>query len=481
MLIQKASSAVGWSAVNQVVSQGLAFGLSIVLARLIAPEEFGAIAMLMVFCGLADVFVDGGLSPALVQKETISERDKSTAFWFNVCVGGVLTLLMLLSARQIALFYQVPSLEAVAKFYSLQIVLGAACATQNALFARQLDFKTPFRIGMLANVSGAAVGIALAVQGWGLWALAVQAVATALLRLFATWTMSSWRPSLCFDLQSFRKLFGFGSYLFLARLLNVGYSGLYAILIGRWHGAYDLGIYNRANSTQQLPAQSLANTINNVAFPVFSRTQADPDKLGRGLTKALAGVMFINIPMMLGLAALSETIIVAAYGARWAPAAPLLTILAIAGILWPVHLLNLAALQAVGEAKKFMKLELAKKLSAIPLIVVGSLFGVTGLAWATVIAAVIGLFINTWYTRPLVGVGLAAQLRVCVPSFLCGVLMVIAVWVVQSSAVYNPLTKMIVCTLLGAFVYMGAAALFKLEQLALVMSWMRHAWQGSRV
>lgn len=480
MLIQKASRALAWSSVHQVVSQGLAFSLSLVMARLVAPEEFGAIAMLMVFCSFSDVFVDGGFSPALVQKASVSERDKSTAFWFNVAVGGVLTLLMFVSAGQIAVFYGLPSLEAVAKVYCFQIGLGAMCATQNALFARQLDFRTPFTIGLVTNLSGAAAGITLALYGWGVWALAWQAVVTALFRVLATWSMSAWRPSLCFDLQSFRNLFGFGSYLFLARLLNVGYSGLYSVLIGRWHGAYDLGIYIRANNTQQLPAQSLAKTINNVAFPVFSRTQDDPDKIGRGLAKALAGVMFINIPMMLGLAVLSETIVVAAYGARWAPAAPLLSILAIAGILWPLHLLNLAALQAVGQARKFMKLEVAKKLFAIPLIVAGSIFGVTGLAWAMVMAAVIGLFINTWYTRPLVGIGLLAQLRVCAPSLLCGFLMVTVVWALQSLSTLSPLSNVLVCISVGAVVYLSAAFLFKLEQLALVLSWMRHAWQGSK-
>jgi teichuronic acid exporter len=471
MLARTASRAVAWSAGNQIVTQGLAFGVSVVLARLLAPEVFGAVAMLMVLTSLADVFVDGGFSPALIQRDQISERDKSTAFWFNACAGILLTLLMFASSGLIAAFYNTPILESVAKVYCLQIVLGALCSTQNALFARELDFKTPLRISGAASLAGAGLGIGLALYGFGVWALAFQAVVTALVRLLSTWSLSSWRPSVCFDFDSFRKLFGFGSYLFLARLLNAGYLNLYSILIGRWHGAHDLGIYSRANATQALPTQSLAGIVNSVAFPIFARAQENAERLRRGLRTAIVAIMFLNIPMMLGLAMVSESFIATVYGPRWLSAAPLLSILAVAGILWPLHLLNLSVLQALGQGKRFMRLEILKKVAAIPFIVVGSYWGVAGLAWATLAASVVGVGLNAWYTRRLIGLGLATQLKACLPSLWCGASMAIVVWIVQSSIVFPPAAQLLISSAVGAGVYFALARGFRLEALVLVRNW----------
>lgn len=465
-LKKAAVHAVKWTALEQSVQQGLFFLTSVVMARLVSPESYGTISLLHVFTGIAGIFINGGLTAALIQKQDSTRIDESTAFWFNTSVAFIMAATLFVSAPAIAGFYGIPSLESIARAYSLQLILGSLNSVQSSLFAKRLDFKTPMKISSTSMIVSAAIGIYLAWRGLEVWALVAQALSAALIQTILIWRLSPWRPAFVFSSQSFRALFGFGGYLFLAGLLDVIYVRGYALIIGKLYGVRDLGIYNRANHIKQLPATALAGMLSRVAFPVFSRTADDLPRLLRGFRTAIRGVMFLNIPIMLGIATVAHPLVRVLFGPAWDESAPLLEILALAGILWPLHVLNLNVIKALGHSKAFLKVEVIKKATGMTLIVIGSMAGLHGMAWAVVISSIFSFFYNAYYTGKLLGHGAWSQILDIYPMLISGLLMAGAVFWTSTALILPPLPKLIVLVGVGVTAYVVCSHVLKVAELA---------------
>jgi O-antigen/teichoic acid export membrane protein len=429
-LKKKSVSAVLWSGGDAFLRQGLQFVVSIILARLLTPEEFGTVALLYLFTGIAGVFIDSGFSAALVQRQDVTHTDESTVFWFSLGMGAATAALLWLVAPWIAGFYGQPVLVPLTAILAISLLINSLGSIHMTLLTKRLDFKTPMKVGAAATSVSGLVAVGMATSGFGIWALASQVLAASIVTTALLWLLSRWRPALVFSLESARRLFGFGGFLMASSLLDVAYNRLYTLLLGKLYGVRDLGLYTRADNTKQIPVDLLANTLSRVAFPIFSAAASDREKLKRGLRLAIRGAMLFNVPMMLGLMATADNVILVLFGAQWLGAVPLLQVLCLAGVFWPLHVLNLNALKAQGHSRLFFRLEIFKKIIGVAFIVAGVQFGVLGIAISQVAFGALAFLINSHYTATMLNYGWLQQLRdtsgIAFASFmmLCAVLVV---------------------------------------------------------
>lgn len=432
MLKKRAKKALLWSSIDFLLRQSLQFGVSIALARMVAPAEFGVIAMLALFTGIASAFVDSGLSSALVHKRTVSHADESTVFWFNCIVAVGFALLLVALAPSLALFFHEPILLPLTRVLAFDVVIRGVGSVQGTLLDKQLNFKTHTKVGAIASITSGTVAMWMAWQGFGVWALAAQMLVRSAVTTLMLWLLCAWRPQFIFSTLSARRLFRFGGYLLASALLDISYNRLYTLLIGRLYGARELAFYNQADTTKQLPVGVLTGILGRVAFPLFSAAAHDPGYLRKGVRLSLRAMMLLNAPMMCGLAAVSKPLILFLFGPRWLPASSFLQILAIAGMFWPLHVINLNVLMAQGHSHVFFRLEIAKKVIGVLLLMFGAFYGPMGIAWSQAIFGPLAFVINARYSKKFLGYGVYDQLRDFFPLLAVSIVMAGAVYYIGS-------------------------------------------------
>lgn len=474
---ERAISATVWSAADIFLRQGVQFVVSIVLARLLTPSDFGTIALLHLFAGIAAAFAAGGLTFALVQRQNVTLEDESTVFWLNMIVGALMAVLLWLSGPAISVLYDMPVLTPLAGLMAVTVVVTAAGGIQHALFAKALNFRPVMLAGVVSAVASGGAAICLALAGYGVWALAAQALISAIAVTVVLWSMSSWRPMGVLKLASARSLFGFGGYLLASSLLEITYTRLYAALIGRLYGLIELGFYARADATAQFPSNILNGIVGRVALPLFSRIADDPGKLRSNLGLALQCGMLFNAPAMLGLAAVAEPLVLVLFGEQWLEAVPFLQVLCLAGLLMPMHVFNLHALMALGRSDLFFRLELMKKSISIIILFAFAAFGALAIAWGMVLASLISYFINAHYSGKLLRYSAAAQLRDTGPIIGAAAAMAVSVTGLgmHIHGWSNPSLELLLLVAAGAMVYLLIVALLRPPGLTLLLSRFRGA------
>jgi O-antigen/teichoic acid export membrane protein len=410
-LTRRAAHATWWSALEITARYGVQFVVMVLLARLLAPTDFGLIAMLLVFTSIAALLVDSGFGTALVQKQNTTDDDETTVFLSSMCTSIFAGFGLWFAAPSIAAFYAQPVLVPLMRLSLFVLPLSALAAVPDALLTQRLDFRSRARAEIFASVFSGIVAVLLAWRGFGVWSLAWQSIIAIGVRAALLWIYSHWRPRGRFRLASFRRLFAFGGYMLLSNLLNTISIRLQSLLIGRMFDSRELGYYTLAQNTQQAPSQFMSGVLNRVGLPVFSTVADRPAKLIGALRLSLRVAIFVFVPCMVGIALIAQPLIVMLYGARWAPAAPLLSILAASATFWPLHVLNLAAIGAQGRSDLIFKLEVVKRVVSIGLIVACSKFGAMAIAWAVLASSLFGVVVNTHYTKQLLGYGILAQIR----------------------------------------------------------------------
>ncbi len=463
MLKQRAKTAAIWSGADILLRQGIQLGISIALARLLSPEEFGTIALLYLFVGLAGVFVDCGFSSALIQRQDITHTDESTVFWFNLIMGLFLALTLWFIAPLLASFYKLPILIPLTWVFALNLFFSALGSIHSTLLAKRLDFRTPMKIGAITTIFSGGIGIGMAWQGYGVWALAMQTLISTILTTVLLWTFEKWRPSLQFSLVSARRLFAFGGYLLMAGLLDVAYNRLYTLLIGKFYGVSELGFYNRADGTKQLPVGVLSSTFSRVALPIFSSTAGDKERLRRGVRIALRSMMLINVPMMFGLMATAEPVIQTLFGENWLPAVSLLQVLCLAGIFWPLHIVNLNVLMSQGYTNQFLQLEIVKKVVGTMLLLGGATFGVMGIAWSQVFFGLLAFGINAYYTRIHLNYSVWQQTKDFLPAMVVSIVMALMIYELGNLFDLDVRLKLLAQVLAGITIFITGCQFFRLQ------------------
>jgi O-antigen/teichoic acid export membrane protein len=469
MTARRIASAGLWSTIDIVARQGVLFAVSIILARLLMPADFGIIALLTFFSSLSIVFVQGGLSTALIQRQETSREEESSVFWWNLLASLLFAALLVAIGPAVSRFYGYPVLAPLMLLAAAQVVLSALGAVQTALLTRSLRFADLTKAGLASTIVAGAAGVGAALLGWGVWALAIQVATMAAVNSLVLWWVSDWRPSFHFRLRTIRHLLAFGSWFSLSSALEVLYNQGFALILGKLYGARELGIYNRAASTQLLPTGILAAIIGRLALPLFSERAKDPGALRRGLKTALGFAMLVNLPMMTGVALLPDLIIHVLFGEKWLGAAPILAILAWSGLIVPMHVLNLQVILAEGRSSTYFRVEVAKKLLGIAALVIGSFYGIFGLAYSYLAVAILALFINVEPVRRSLGYGVLAQLADLKGVIAATALMAAAVLLLRSMVDLGSAPSLLLLTAVGAGTYCAAG--FALRVRAFAEGW----------
>jgi teichuronic acid exporter len=454
LLHQKTTSAAKWSAFDVFMRQGVQFAITIVLARILVPEDFGVIAMLSMFTGVAGVFIDSGFSAALIQRQNTTHAEESTVFFFNLGMGAVTALLLCAAAPWIATFFKLPVLQYLSYAMAFSLFVGAFGSVHTTLLSKEMNFKVTAKVGVVSSVVAGVLAIYMASQGYGVWSLAGHTVASGIVTVLFLWLWHPWRPAWIFSIASLRSFFRVGGYEMASTLLDVFATNFYLILIGKMYSARDVGFYSRAQKTQQMPITLMMGIIQRVAYSAFASVSEDKARLVRGLRQAQAVSMFVNIPIMVGIIVLAEPLVLTLFGEQWLPCVPILQVLGLGGILWPMHILNLNILKAQGQFGLKFRIEVIKKLCAISLTVAVSYYGVMAIAWAQVVLAVFGYFVNTHYTKVLLGYSGLKQLRDLGMNFLAVIPMAMAVYLMTDMMQTLPLVELVVASTMGAGIYL---------------------------
>jgi O-antigen/teichoic acid export membrane protein len=407
------------------------------------------------------VFADSGFSSALIQKKNLTDEDTSSVFYFNLLAGFIMGLFLCAIAPWIAHFYQMPILKLLTCAMALNLFLGSFGAVHWALLSRDLDFRTQMRISVVAGVLSGGLAISLAALGWGVWSLVIQTLVSTLISTIGVWWCRPWRPRLIFCFASLRSLMRFGSYLLFSGLLDTGYNRLYTLIIGKLYSARELGFYSRADNTQQLPTSIISTIVGRVAFPIFSAAAGDKNLLQRGMRRAVESLMLINLPSMLGLLAVSRPLVLTLLGQKWLPCVPYLQVLCLAGILWPLHVINLNLLTAIGRTDLFFRLEIIKKVMGFSVLLISAKISILAMAWSQVLMGVISYFLNAYYTGVHLGYPATRQLRDIFPLILAAGLMFACIWPLTLINLLPAPVLLTTQVVAGGVIYLGCCAFFK--------------------
>lgn len=415
---QQATKSVLWSAIERFSVQGIQFLLSIIIARLLLPTDYGLIAMLSIFMAIAQTFIDSGFANALIQKKNRTETDYSTAFFFNIAISVVLYLLLYLSSPAIADFYHQEELNAITRIVGISLIINSFGIVQQAKLTIALNFKRQAIASLTAVIISGIVGVVMAYRGYGAWALVWQSLLNNFLRVALLWFFSKWVPLFCFSRESFCTLFSFGSKILLSSLLHTIYTNLYTLIIGKKFSAGELGYYNRAFTLAQFPSTNLTNVIVRAVYPIQCRLQDDDEQLRSMFLKYMRMACYLIFPVMIGFCALAEPVVRLLLTDKWLPVVPLLQILCIAYMWDPIMKINHNMLNVKGRSDYFLYAEVLKKIVAFTILFLTIPFGVKIMCAGLILYAFADIIIITYYTRKLTGISLLIQIKVLLPVVL---------------------------------------------------------------
>lgn len=465
----RAANAALWSTLEILARYGVQFIVMVVLARLLTPDDFGLIAMLLVFTSIGTLLVDSGFGAALIQRQQTTADDETTVFVFTMITGVITALLLALSAPAIATFFAQPKLIDLTRAMAVVLPLGAFGAVPDALLTMKLDFKARARAEAAASLCSGVVAVVLALRGFGVWSLAWQGIISIGVRGLLLWVYSRWRPRGRYRGASFRSLFGFGGYMLLSSLLSTVAVRLQSLMIGRLFDSSTLGYYTIAQNTQSAPSTFMGQVLSRVGLPVFSTLAHDREKLVAALRSSLRMAMFLFVPCMVGIAVVAKPLIDMLYGTRWSNAAHILSVLALGATLWPVHVLNLAAINAQGRSDLFLRLEIIKQVASITLVLIFAQWGPLAIAWSVLLSGVFSAGLNTYYSKRLLGYGWLGQLADQWPTLALSAVAAVLGWTVMHWSRPSPLA-MVTAVIVSATVYLILAALTRSAALRALLS-----------
>lgn len=455
----KARSGFYWSAASNIANKGLQFIFSIILARLLLPNDYGIIGILTIFITIIQLFVDSGFSNAIITKQERTQTDLSTAFYFNVFVGIIGYAILFFTSPYIADFYDMPILSPILKVIGMGVIINSLNIVQVAHYAIQLNFKTPAIISISCQIVTGIVGIALAYRGFGVWSLVFQQVTGGVMNLVLNWFCVKWRPSLVFSFSSVKMLWNYGSRVLGSALISTTYDNIQPLIIGKCFSASELGLFTRAQGFATLPSSNLSGILAKVTFPLLSKINNDLERLATVYRRLLRVAAFIVFPAMIGLAVLSAPLVQFLLPERWYGCIPLLQIICFSLMWQPISLVNLSLLNAAKRPDVVLKLELIKKPLGLLLLFSSIPFGIIVMCYANLFVCVFAVIVNTVMTSQTLKVSFWQQVKDLVPILLYALLMGVVVYVATFWLSSN-LLRLIIGTVAGVLIYYVLARLF---------------------
>lgn len=467
-MASKTLSSFFWKYAEKCGAQGIALIVSIVLARILAPELYGTIALVNVFIIILSVFIDSGLGTALIQKKDADNKDFSTVFFFNFVMCLVIYGVMFFIAPLIANFYNNQDLVLIIRVLSFTVIVSGVKGIQQAYVSKNMLFKKFFFSTIGGTITAAIVGITMAYMGFGVWALVAQSLINNIIDTTILWFTVKWRPIKYFSFQRFKTLFAYGWKLLVSSLLDIGYNNLRSLIIGKMYSLSALALYNKGDQFPYLIVANVNSSIDSVLFPTMSNIQDDRVMVKNITRSAMKTSTYIMSPLMIGLAVTAESVVRLLLTDKWIGCVPFMQILCVAYLFWPIHAANLNAIKAMGRSDLFLKLEIIKKVMGLIILLSTMRFGVIAIAYSMLLSSVLSQIINSYPNKKLMDYSYFEQLKDIMPNILMATVMGACVYTINFLSLPVYLT-LIIQIVIGVAIYVLGSKIFKMESFNYVL------------
>lgn len=463
-LKDKTVHGLGWSFIDNASNAGITFIIGLFLARILSPQEYGIMAIVTIFIAISNSIIDSGFSSALIRKEVVSEKDLNTVFLFNLLISAFLYILLFLFSPLISLFFKEPLLINVLRVMGVILIINAVAIIPRTVLVKKVDFKTQTKASLISSIISGVIGIWLAVNGLGIWALVFQQILRQVINTSILWICTNWHPIFEFSASSFNELFGFGSKMLLSGLLDTFYRNIYYFIIGRFFAPSELGYYTRAEQFSSIFSSNFTSIIQRVTYPILSSIQNDLKILKNTFEKIFRLVIFVSFPCMLGIAAIAKPLILISIGEQWRPAIPLLQIICVSGMFYPIHILNLNLLEVKGYSHLVLKLSFIIKIMSLFVIAIGLFYGLYAMLWGSNIISILACFINGRYSKKIIGYSLYHQLFDIIKILSISLIMFCGMYSLNYISISNNLLLIVCQCLLGSFIYILINLFFETKE-----------------
>lgn len=463
-LRDKVVSGVAWSAAEKVGSMLLQMVVSIVVARLLMPEDFGVLAILTFFTALSTLFVDSGFSQTLIRKSEPTESDYKSVFIFNLVVATALYLLLVALSPTIASYYNLPIIKQIAPVLMLLLPLSALGVIQNTLFARQFRFALLSRINFTSSAVAGAVAIVMALNNCGVWSLVGQRLAQMTTKSVLLWIYGSWRLEGSFSLDSLRQMGGFSFRLLAKDTISYLYNNIAQLFIGKIYSADTLGYFNQAQKLKELPVTSAVQSFQSVTYPALSNIKDNPAKFAESFRYVLMMTAAVMFPAMVGMIAVADDMFMLLLGERWMPTVPYFKILSLTGLMLPLSMIAYNVLKVAGDGRVIVRIEVVAKVIMTAILALTIPHSVMAVAWGLAVMSAVEFLLNMAIATPLSGLKFSSVVRTLLPIALLTVVMYMAV--ITTSHFATQLALWLRFTLqiaVGVVTYLGVAVVLKME------------------
>lgn len=456
-----------WRFAERSGAQLVTLIVSIVLARILTPNDFGTVSLVMVFTTIMQVFVDSGLGTALIQKKDADDLDFSSVFYFNFVVCLALYVVMFLAAPLIAGFYNDTSLTPIIRVISITIIISGVKGIQQSYVSRNMLFKRFFFATLGGTVFSAFLGIGMAYAGFGVWSIVAQQLSNTAIDTLILWGTVKWRPKKMFSWERLKNLLSYGWKLLASSLLDTVYNNLRNLIIGKIYTSADLAYYNQGDKYPKVIVGNINASIDSVLLPSMADEQDHRERVKSMTRRAIKTSTYIMAPLMMGLLFCAEPIVTLLLTDKWLPCVPYLRIFCFTYMFWPIHTANLNAIKAMGRSDLFLKLEIIKKVVGLILLLLTMRISVMAMAYSLIVSGICSQIINSWPNWKLLDYNYFEQLRDILPSIVIALLMGITVYFVGFLQLPTIFVLFIQITS-GAAIYIGISALLHLEEFAYI-------------
>ncbi|WP_026567972.1 lipopolysaccharide biosynthesis protein [Bacillus sp. UNC41MFS5] len=461
-LKNKVVNGLFWTFGERILTQGISFALSIILARLLMPSEYGVVALILVFINIANVFVSTGLGESLIQKKDTTESDFSTMFYCSFVLSLFLYTILFFSAPYIVAFYNHSELIWVLRILALILPISSFNTIQQAYVSKKMMFKKFFLSNFCSAILSGCIGIMMAYNGFGVWSLVAQFLTSSVVGTIVLFFTIRWRPKWLFSITAAKDLISFGWKLITANLINTVYSELRSLVIGKNYTMADLAYYNRGNQFPSLIISNINTTISKVIFPAMATVNDDPARLKSVTRRAMKLTAYLTFPLMIGLMSVAHSLILVLLTEKWLFAVPFLQICCVYWLFQPMQTANWQAIKALGRSDLLMNLEIVKKVIGVTLLLISMNISVYAIAMSNAIFAGISMLINMIPNKKLIEYSMLEQFRDIAPPLLLSITMGGMIYTL--SWLPLPVGPTLVLQIVsGGIIYVGASYIFKLD------------------
>lgn len=462
-LKRKTISGLFWVFCQKGVGQVISFGISVILARLLMPEEFGIVALAGMFTVLIGLFIDCGMGTALIQKKDADDLDFSTLFWAQTALATFVYLIVFALAPWLSVLFHTPQLTAVIRVSALGMILGTFSGIQGVIVTRRMAFKVYFYVTLIASLPSAAIGISLAYYGWGVWALVIQSLFSIIFNTLTVFYQVRWLPRFVFSMERFKSLFGIGIKFMFSRFIGTAFGQLKGYMVSLKYTPSDLAYYNRGEGIPDIFMSNIDGSINSVLFPVIAKLQDDREAVKRAVRRSIKTSSFLVFPMLFGLAAIADHLVVLLYTEKWEACVPFMQVFCFAGCFTMLNTANLQVLSGMGEVNTILKLELYKKPVFVSILLVSMFISPLAIAIGTcIIYGVYAIIVNAFPNRKFINYTIEEQLKDISGNTALALLMAFIVFLIgrldMNLYILVPLQ-----VLTGILIYVGLSILFHFE------------------